>query len=82
MTTMRHTLLAGVLDPGLGGGGGGGESSAADVGAGLPSIEILKERKNETDKIFQNHSYSPGAGGRTPHIKGVGMIVGKFELNL
>ena len=47
MTTMRHTLLAGVLDPGLGGGGGGGESSAAGVGAGLPSIEILKERKKE-----------------------------------
>ena len=50
MTTMRHTLLAAVLDAGLGGGGGGGESSAADVGAGLPSIEILKERKKERMK--------------------------------
>ena len=50
MTTMRHTLLATVLDAGLGGGGGGGESSAADVGAGLPSIEILKERKKERKK--------------------------------
>ena len=83
MTTMRHTLLAAVLDPGLGGGGGGGESSAADVG--LSSIEILKERKNENDKIFQNHSHSPRegwGGGGTPHIKGVAMFVGNFELNL
>lgn len=47
MTTMRHTLLTTALDPGLGGGGGGGESSAADMGAGFPSIEILKERKKE-----------------------------------
>ena len=47
MTTARHTLAA-VLDTGLGGGGGGGESSAADVG--LPSIEILKERKKERKK--------------------------------
>ena len=57
-TTTRHTLLAAVLDPGLGGGGGGGESSAADVGP--PSIEILKERKNENDKIFLNNSHPRG----------------------
>ena len=78
MTTTRHTLLAAVLDTGLGGGGGGGESSAADVG--LPSIEILKERKkerkNENDKIFLNHSHP--RGGWTPHIKGVAMLVGNL----
>ena len=61
MTTTRHTLLAAVLDPGLGGGGGGGESSAADVGP--PSIEILKERKSENDKIFLNNSHPRGGGG-------------------
>ena len=75
MTTTRHTLA--VLDPGLGGGGGGGESSAADVG--LPSIEILKERKkerkNENDKIFLNNSHPRGW---TPHIKGVAMLVGNL----
>ena len=64
MTTTRHTLA--VLDPGLGGGGGGGESSAADVG--LPSTEILKERKkerkNENDKIFLNNSHPRGGGLR------------------
>ena len=52
MTTTRHTLLAAVLDTGLGGGGGGGESSAADVG--LPSIEILKERKKERMKMTKS----------------------------
>ena len=80
MTTTRHTLLAAVLDTGLGGGGGGGESSAADVG--LPSIEILKERKkerkNENDKIFLNHSHPWGGGGWTPHTKGVAMLVGNL----
>ena len=62
MTTTRHTLLAAVLDPGLGGGGGGGESSAADVGP--PSIEILKEGKNENYKIFLNNSHPRGGGLR------------------
>ena len=78
MTTMRHTLLAAVLDPGLGGGGGGGESSAADVG--LSSIEILKERKNENDKIFQNHSHSPreGWGGGHSAYKRGGDVRRKF----
>ena len=52
MTTTRHTLLAAVLDPGLGGGGGGGESSAADVGP--PSIEILRERKEERMKMTKS----------------------------
>ena len=71
MTTTRHTLLA----AGLGGGGGGGESSAADVG--LPSIEILKERKKEWKWQNLPKSFAP-PGGWTPHIKGVAMLVGNL----
>ena len=81
MTTTRHTLLAAVLDTGLGGGGGGGESSAADVG--LPSIEILKERKkerkNENDKIFLNHSHPRGGGGVDSAYKRGGDARRKFN---
>ena len=29
----------------------------------------------------QKSRFNPGGGGGTPHMKGVGMLVGNFELN-
>ena len=31
--------------------------------------------------VFGNTSYNCPRGGGTPHMKGVGMLVGNFELN-
>ena len=34
-----------------------------------------------TSSAMVDHLIFPGGGGGTPHMKGVGMLVGYFELN-
>ena len=44
-------------------------------------LSLLRElREQKRQKIPKNNLLEPGGGG-TPHMKGVGMLVGNFELN-
>ena len=49
----------------------------------LRSSIKLQDGESCKERIYarQNVMQSPGVGGRTPHMKGVGMLVGNFELN-
>ena len=41
--------------------------------------EQMKPRVEMNGKMVAR--FNPGGGGGTPHMKGVGMLVGNFELN-
>ena len=45
------------------------------------NIRALTEKKNWCFEYVVTPGGGGGGGGGTPHMKGVGMLVGNFELN-
>ena len=44
-------------------------------------VELLGISVRSCRQIIDDRCFKPGRGGGTPHMKGVGMLVGNFELN-